>query len=388
MKYFGLIWAGLWRKKARTLLTIFSIVTAFFLFGMLQGINLGIDQVVNQFLGTTRLRVVDRSGTNHPFPVAHASRIASLPDVAAITPLSVLPGMYQDRSSIIIGLAVDMSNWMTIYPEFLVSKQQLETTLRTRNGAMVGIATAERYGWKLGDHIPISAFGVQNSDGTTKWEFEVTGIYEIKDAHDFSTNVLLNYDYLNEARLADKNTAIQMIVRIRDPDKSAVVASEIDELFANSANQTLTQNEKDFVQSTLAQIGDIGFFVNGIVGAVLFTLLFLTANTMMQSVRERTPEIAVLKTLGFSDSKLLVFVLCEALILSFFAGALGLLAAKLVFPILMQTAGSFANMEGLRIPFIVFAWGAVIAVVLALVSGLPPAWRARQLKIVDALAGR
>jgi putative ABC transport system permease protein len=387
VKYFTLVWAGLWRKRTRTILTLFSIMTAFFLFGILQGVNLGIDSTVKRLTDTTRLRVSNRVNVNQTLPLAHVSRIANLPGVAAVTPVTALVASYQRPSNIVVAVGVDMAAWFKAYPEFKTSADQQRAMARTRNGALVGAAIAQRYGWKVGDRLPLQSINIVNSDGSKNWEFTVVGVYDIDQGHDFSTNVLLNFDYVNEARVGDKNTVVQIVVRLSDPKAYATMAPAIDELFANSPNQTLTQNEKDFIQSTIGQIGDIGFFVNGIVGAVLFTLLFLTGNTMMQSVRERVPELGVLKTLGYSDAKALTLILTEALLLSLVAASLGLTAASLVFPALMNSIPG-AGLEGLRVPMQVFVWGSGIAVLLALASGAPPAWRAKRLKIVDALAGR
>jgi putative ABC transport system permease protein len=387
-KYFPLVWAGLWRKKARTILTAFSIITAFFLFGMLQGINLGIDSVTNQIRDTSRLRVSNRINRIGTLPSVYAPRIANVQGVASVTPLTALAGAYQQPRNIIIAFGVDVESWFKIYPEFKAPPDQLQAIARTRNGAMVGVALAERYHLKVGDRLPLQSFNVTNSDGSKNWEFSVVGIYDIEGSHDSAANVLLNFDYLNEARVDNKNTANQIEVKLADPDRFAVTAAAIDELFANSSVQTMTQNDKDFIQSTLNQIGDINFFVNGIVGAVLFTLLFLTANTMMQSVRQRIPEFAVLKTLGFSDAATLMLVLIEALILSLTAAGLGLAAASIAMPVLMRTVGTVIGLSGLPMPTVVFLWGALIALVLAFASGVPPAWRAKRLKIVDALSRR
>jgi len=385
MKYLTLVWAGLWRKKARTILTVFSIVTAFFLFGMLQGLNQGIETLSRDLLDTTRLRVINRANQMGMMPMAHVTRIASLPGVASVTGLVALPGTFREPSNVVVPLGVDLAKWFELYPEFKIPREQLENTLRTRNGALIGVVSAEKQGLKIGDRLPVQAFQLNNSDGAKNWEFTITGIYDIDNAHDFATNILVSLDYLNEARVAGKDTVMQIIVRSSDPSRSAAIAAAIDETFANSPHQTLSQNERDFVQSTMNQIGDIGFFVNGIVSAVLFTLLFLTANTMAQSVRERIPEIAVLKTLGFSDATMLSLVLTESLLLSLFAAGIGLVAATLGFNALMSRVGSAMGLEGMSVPGIVFAWGAIIALLLAIASGLPPAWRARQLKIVDAL---
>jgi putative ABC transport system permease protein len=387
LKYFTLVWAGLWRKKVRTILTVLSIVTAFFLFGMLQGINLGITSITDKLTDTTRLRVSNRINRQGTLPLSHVGRIASLPGVAEVTPIAALIGTYQKPSNLVVVIGTDVQAWHLIYPEFKTLPDDLLAMARTRDGALIGAVIAKRYGWKVGDRIPLQSLNMAKSDGSKNWDFSVVGLYDIDPGHDFATNVLVNYDYLNEARVADKNTAMQIVVRLKDPNAFTKIAPEIDDLFVNSANQTMTQNEKDFLQSTLSQIGDIGFFVNGIVGAVLFTLLFLTANTMMQSVRERIPEIGVLKALGYSDATMLWLILVEALILSLVAAALGLFASASIFPILMGRLPT-GGLEGLRIPPVVYGWGALMAVLLALASGVPPAWRARRLKIVDALAGR
>ncbi len=388
MKYLVLIWAGLWRKKARTILTFASIVTAFFLFGALQGINLGIDSLVSQFLDTSRLRVSNRVNPNGLMPLAHGARIAALPGVSNVTPLAVLVGTYQIPKNVVAALAVDVESWCKIYPELIVAPEQRAAMSRTRNGALVGVAMAERYGWRIGDRIPIQSFNVGKTDGTRSWEFTIVGIYDLDGARSFSTNLFINYDYVNEARAAGKNTAMQFIVRLKDPNRYAVAAPAIDEMFANSADQTRTLNEKEFIQSMMSQVGDISYFVNGIVGAVLFALFFLTANTMMQSVRERIPEIGVLKTLGFSNASLLTLVLAESLVLTLIAAAVGIGAATIAFPLLMQSLGPGTGLEGLRVPLVVFAWGLLLSLMLAVASGFPPAWRAQRLKIVDALRGR
>jgi putative ABC transport system permease protein len=387
MKYFVLIWAGLWRKKTRTILTVFSIMTAFFLFGILQGVNLGIHSSIDRLTDSTRLRVSNRVNVNATMPLAHVSQIAKVPGVAAVTPITALIATYQRPANVVVVAAVDLETWYKAYPEFRTPADQLRAMARTRNGALVGAAVAQKYGWKVGERLPLQSLNIVNGDGSKNWEFSIVGVYDIDQGHDFSTNVLVNYDYVNEARVGDKNTVVQIIVKLADPNAYTTIAPAIDELFANSPNQTLTQNEKDFIQSTMNQIGDIGFFVNGIVGAVLFTLLFLTANTMMQSVRERTPELGVLKALGYSDSTILTLVLIEALLLSLVAAGIGVAAASLVFPAIMNSIPG-SGLEGLRVPMEVFAWGAAIAILLALASGVPPAWRAKRLKIVDALAGR
>jgi putative ABC transport system permease protein len=384
MKYFPLVWSGLWRRPVRTVLTVLSVVTAFFLFGVLQGINAGVNSVFDM-MNVSRLRVMSRVNMSEPLPLAHLARIRAVPGVASATPLNLLISTYQQPTQVLPVIGVDIEKLLDIYSEMELPADQKAAMLRTRNGAIVGGRLAERFGWKIGDRVPLTAIAPMNKDGTRNWVFDIVGLYEMEE-RGWATNIFVNYDYVNEARADGKDRMFQVILRVADASRSGQVAQAIDEMFANSPNQTSTQNEKDFLQGVLAQIGDISFLVNAIVGAVLFALLFLTANTMMQSVRERIPELAVLKTLGFSDTTVLVLVLVESLLLSVFAALLGLLAARAIIPVAMSRMSS--DLGGVAMPGWVFAWGAAMAVVLAVVSGLPPAMRAGRLKIVDALAGR
>ncbi|HXR90825.1 MAG TPA: ABC transporter permease [Steroidobacteraceae bacterium] len=385
MKYLYLVWAALRRKPVRTFLTLLSVTTAFFLFGVLQGINLGIEGVF-KMLNTAHLRVMSRVNMNDPMPISHARRMAAIPGVAHVTGLTVVFGSYQQPRNIQIALAVDIDETFQIYETMKVQPQVLAAMRRTRSGAIVGRALARKYGWKVGDRIPIHAFNVTRKDGSADWVFDIVGFYDMEQS-EWASNMWVHYDYVNEARGAGKDTAMQFMVGINDARQAAKISQAIDDAFANSPAQTTTQNEKDFVESLLRQIGDISFLVNGIVGAVLFTLLFLTANTMAQSVRERIPELAVLKTVGFSDNTVQWLVLAESLALSILAALLGLGIAALVLPAMtsvLQAQGGGA----MHVRPLVVAVGAGVAVLLAIVSGILPARRARRLDIVAALAGR
>jgi len=385
VKYLYLVWAALRRKPVRTFLTLLSVTTAFFLFGVLQGINLGIEGVF-KMLNTAHLRVMSRVNMNDPMPISHARRMAAIPGVAHVTGLTVVFGSYQQPRNIQIALAVDIDETFQIYETMKVQPQVLAAMRRTRSGAIVGRALARKYGWKVGDRIPIHAFNVTRKDGSADWVFDIVGFYDMEQS-EWASNMWVHYDYVNEARGAGKDTAMQFMVGINDARQAAKISQAIDDAFANSPAQTTTQNEKDFVESLLRQIGDISFLVNGIVGAVLFTLLFLTANTMAQSVRERIPELAVLKTVGFSDNTVQWLVLAESLALSILAALLGLGIAALVLPAMtsvLQAQGGGA----MHVRPLVVAVGAGVAVLLAIVSGILPARRARRLDIVAALAGR
>ena len=268
---------------------------------------------------------------------------------------------------------------MKIKPEYL------EAMKKTRTGVLVGEALAKKYGWKVGDRIPLGTSIWTTKQGSSTWMFDIVGTF---DASAYGARLPV---VLSELGVLRRDSVVRRRRRALLPGRHQGSApgdrrsrKQIDALFANSTYETRTQTESALAQMQLKQLGDINFIANAIVGAVLFTLLFLTANTMMQSVRERTPELAVLKTLGFSDGKVLTLVLIEALLLCVFAAAIGLALATLAFNsgALQQIFGNFT------MPLIVMAMGGGVALVLALVSGLPPAWRARQLNIVDALAGR
>lgn len=385
MKYLYLVWAALRRRPVRTFLTLLSVTTAFFLFGVLQGINVGIDGVF-KLLNTAHLDVMSRVSLTDPLPLSHLSRIATIPGVAHVTPLNALAGTYQRPSDIQVVLGVDMDALTKIYENIKINPEVVEAMRRTRTGAVVGRSLARKEGWKIGDRIPIRSINMSNRDGTNNWVFDIVGFYDMDQA-EWATRFWANYDYINEGRSTGKDTVVQFLVGIKDAGQSAKVSQAIDDMFSNSPNQTTTQNEKDYVESLMRQIGDISFLVNGIVGAVLFTLLFLTSNTMAQSVRERVPELAVLKTLGFSDSSVQWLVLAESLALSILAALLGLGIASLVLPVITSLLSS-QGVGPMHLGPLVVGAGVATAVLLALVSGVLPARRARRLDIVAALAGR
>jgi len=388
MKYLHLIWAALRRRKARTILTFLSIVTAFFLFGALQTINAGIGSVMD-FLNTSRLRVSSRVTLGQPLPYAHVARIAALPVTDAVTPIAFIAGTYQRPNNVQAVLGVDLTAMFKMYPEMHLPPGELASALRTRSAVVVGKVLADKYGWKIGDRIPIHAIGgITRADGSSDWVFDVAGIYDM-DPHEYAANIMGQYDYINEARASGngKDQVVQILVKIKDPSHSAQAAQLIDDTFANSPNQTQTMNEKDFITTILAQIGDISLVVNGVVAAVLLALLFLTANVMAQSVRERIPELAVLKTVGFSDGRVQWLVLIEALILSIAAAVVGLGLAALVIPVVIAAA-QLQGVPALHVPPIVWGAGVLAAIVLALVSGVFPAQRARRLHVAEALSGR
>jgi putative ABC transport system permease protein len=379
MKYFRLIWAGLWRKKARTILTMLSIVVAFLLFGLLQGINEGFNQVVDN-LNVNRLYTMAKTNMVDGVPIAYANRIKAVPGVEHVSHWTWFGGYFRDAKNPIPAFATDPAELFAIYKEIKIKPEYIAAMKRVRTGALVGASLAQQYGWKIGDRIPIGTSVWTNKDGSNTWYFDVVGTFEAPNVG--FPAFYMNFEYYDEAKSFGNGVVHYYLVGIADPRQSTQVAKAIDAQFENSPNETRTQTESGLAQMQLKQIGDINFIVTAIVGAVLFTLLFLTANTMMQSVRERTPELAVLKTLGFSDGKVLALVLTEAFVLCTFAALIGLTLASLAFPALEVIIGPRP------MPMIVIAMGVGLAILLAIVSGLPPALRAQRLNIVDGLAGR
>ena len=384
MKYFMLIWAGLWRKKTRTILTMLSIVVAFLLFGLLQGINQGI-KTGSGDSGNHRLWTTSRMSAVSSMPVSLMPRIQAVKGVRTIAHLSFFGGYFQDAKNPIPAFAANVDNLAIVYPELNFTTAQLAAMKATRPGALIGRRLANKYGWKVGDKIPVNTTIWTNNDGSNSWAFDIVGIFDPTPQFERSplgAAFWINYDYWDEARKFDNHRIHQYIIQIDDPQNAAAISAQIDKLSDNSPEETRTQTENAALQSQLKQLADINFIANSIVGAVMFTLLFLTANTMMQSVRERIPELAVLKTLGFTGGTVSVLVLIESLMLCLFAAVIGLILSAGA----MKIVGSVLGPS--KLDPIVVIFGLIIAVALAIISGLPPALRAQRLSIVDALAGR
>jgi putative ABC transport system permease protein len=381
MKFLPLVWASLWRKKARTTFTLLSIMIAFLLFGLLQGISAWMS-AFGTGSNANRLYVASRVSEVQPLPRAYLRQIRAVPGIRQSTYLAALPGFYQEKSNTLVAFATDVKAFFELYPEWQVAPGQLAAMSRTRDGAIVAAPLMRKFGWKIGDRLPLRT-SVMKRDGSADWDLEIVGTYDVPTVPAEASRILINYDYFDEARLMDRGTAWAFILAVDDPVRSAQVCAAVDALFVNSSYETITQDEKAYVQGQLRQLGDVSLMANAIVSAVLFTLLFLTGNTMMQSVRERTPELAILKTVGFTDRSVTVLVLIESTLLCVLAASLGLAAAAAVFPL---TAA--LGIAGSALPLNVIAAGLAVAVILALASGLPPALRAQRLVIVDALAGR
>jgi putative ABC transport system permease protein len=385
MKYLPLLWAGLWRKPVRTVLTVLSIAVAFVLFGTLHGVTTGFDVVLAKF-SETRLCVMNRANLTELLPVSYAAQIARVPGVRAVTPIVIFVGYYQDPKNNIDGNALEVDTYLDMVPRVAVSADQRDAMRRTRTGALVGAELAKRFNWKTGDRITLHSVLWSNKDGTMDWPLDIVGIHNGNPGDEplYANAVFFNYDYLDAARAYGSGTVHQFVVSIDDPARGSEIAIAIDRLFANSGAETTTLNERAWAASLIRDVGDVQFFVDSIIGAVLFTLLFLAGNTMSQSVRDRLGEFGVLKALGFTDTAVWWLVVAESIVLTVTAAGMGLAVASATLPKVFQSSG----MGPIPLPRVVYVVGFGISVLLALISATIPAARARALTISETLSGR
>jgi putative ABC transport system permease protein len=387
MKYFPLIWATLWRKKTRTIFTLLSVIVAFLLFGMLETVDYAFSHPSSGVTGDNKLVTTNRFSITLPLPFSDANEIRAVPGVAEVSWMSWFGGYYQEPKNFVFALPIDADSYFNLHQgEFIVSDEQMQAFRNSRTGALLSTELMKKFGWKVGDKVPLhSTIWTKKSDGSLDWTFDVVGSFSVKDptqASQQSLTLLFHYELFDEGRAFGKGTVGWYEARISDPSQASAISNKIDALFANSPNETKTQPAKDFQMAFIKQFGDIGFVLRSILGAVFFTLLFLTGNTMMQSVRERIPELAVLKTLGFGDGMVLGMVLAESLLLCVIAAVIGLALSYATLPIIKK------GLQGLQLSPSALLPGIGAAVLLALIVGLPPALRAMRLNIVDALADK
>ena len=388
MKYFHLIWAALFRRKTRTILTLVSIIAAFLLFGMLDAVRTGFDQAGNSANGAERLQTGSRLSFIQTLPQSLEARIAQVPGVKMVTYANWFGGAYQDPHNQVFSFAVE-PNYLDLYPEMEVSPAERKAFETTRTGALVGEKLAQRFHWKVGDKIPMQSTIFPNHEGSKNWTFDIVGILHSKDKKSggfYDQMFLLNWKYFDETTPYNRGTVGWYVTRVTDVNQADRVARAIDAISANSDHETRTQTEAAATASWMKQLADIGLIVTSIMGAVFFTLLLLSGNTMMQAVRERTSELAVLKTIGFSSRSVLAMVLAESVLLLLLGGVLGLALAMLV------VGGVHAAMGG-AIPMApvdagIWLRGLLLMIAAGLLVGALPAMRAMRLNIVDALAGR
>lgn len=386
MKYLHLIWAALFRSKTRTLLTLLSVTAAFFLFGMLDSVRVAFNSG-GDVTGANRMVVASRLSITQMLPYSLSPQIASIDGVKRSSYAAWFGGIYRDPKNFFPNFSVG-PGYLDLYPEFKLPDAQRKAWEADRQGAIVGEALAKRHGWKVGDTIPLQAT-IFPTKGSNDWTFKLDGIFRIDDEKRKGQEqmLLFHWKYFDEANDYVKGRVGWYIIQLDTAGSADRVAKAIDALSANSDHETKTQTEEAFNQSFAKQIGDIGLIVTAIMGAVFFTLLLLTGNTMAQAVRERIPELAVLKTIGFSNRSVLGLVLGEAVLLVVIGGLLGLLLAPIAMTAATKMSGGFIQLPS-NLPPESWITGLVLMLAFGVLAGALPALRAMRLNIVDALAGR
>lgn len=388
MKYLPLIWAELFRRKTRTILTLLSILAAFLLFGLLNGVRDSFAQAGQSAAGAERLQTGSRLSFIQALPLSLHARIAQVEGVEAVTYANWFGGAYQDPRNQIFSFAV-APNYLDLYPEIAVDPKQREAFNNTRTGVLVGEALMKRFGWEVGQRIPLQSTIFPNRDGSKNWEFDIVGVLSATDKKSggwYDQMLLLQWKYFDESTPYNQGQAGWYVSRVADVNQADRVAKAIDALSANSAHETKTMTEQAATASWMKQMADIGLIVGSIMGAVFFTLLLLTGNTMAQAVRERIPELAVLKTIGFRDGAVLGLVLAESVVLVLIGGVLGLGLAAVLGPMVSAGSGGVISLPPMSAGSWLLGLGLMIAI--GLLVGALPALRAMRLNIVDALAGR
>jgi len=385
MKYLHLIWAALFRSKTRTLLTLLSVVAAFLLFGMLDSVRVAFNSSAN-VEGYDRLITTSKLSITQSLPYSLLTQIESTPGVANVSYATWFGGIYQDPNNFFANYAVG-PGFMELYPEYVLPPDQLQTFNSERTGAVVGESLAKQFGWKLGDDIPLQAT-IWPTKGSNDWHFKLVGIFKLADKkrEGEERQMMFHWKYFDEANDFIKGQVHWYVLDLDDASKATQVAKAIDAMSENSDRETKTQTEQAFNQAFFKQIGDIGLIVTAVMSAVFFTLLLLAGNTMAQAVRERIPELAVLKTIGFSNRSVLWLVLMESIVLIVTGGAIGLAIATLLIPVVSAASGGAIQLG--TVPPATWLLGLALMVGLGVIVGAQPALRAMRLNIVDALADR
>jgi putative ABC transport system permease protein len=381
VKFLPLIWSNLHRRRLRTLLTVLAIAVAFILYGYLSAIERALDQGVS-VAGTDRLLTRHRVSITQPLPQTAQARIARLPGVRRVSPFAWFGGIYQDPKNFFGQMAVEPDAFLAMYPEYLLTEAEVQAWRKTKHGVIVGRRTAERFGWKVGDRIPLQPTIWLRGDNLPVWEFEIVGIFDGAKQGTDTTNFFLRYDYLEDARRFGKGIVSWFGVQVADPEEAALVAERIDAEFANSSSETKTETEGAFLRGWARQIGDIATIMAAILAAVFFTILLVAGNTMAQSVRERVAELGVLKALGYSDGGVLALVLGESCLLAGLGGGAGLLAAWLLIRRGDPTGGALPMFY---LPLERALLGLGLVLLLGVATGAFPAWQAGRLRIAEAL---
>jgi putative ABC transport system permease protein len=376
MKYASLIMANLFRKKLRTTLTIGSFVVALFLFGLLVVVHGAFNQGID-LAGADRLDVINKTSIIQPLPISYREQILRIPGVKSITHDNWFGGVYQDEKNFFPQFAIDAENQRVVFPEFIIPDEQWKAFLEDREGAIAGAGIAKKFGWKVGDRIPI-----KGAIYPGEWDFNIRGIYKGSRDNDDLTQFWFHYKYLDEKSQIGKGLVGWYTIKLDNPNDATRVVKAVDTMFANSPYETKTETEKALAGDFARQFGNISFLMMAIGSVVFFTLLLVTGNTMAIAVRERIGELAVLKAIGFNDRFVLFLVLGESLLIAAIGGAIGLALCKLM-TLGGDPTGGFLPYFALPGPWILLGLGVTLAV--GVLAGILPATSAMRLRVVDAL---
>ena len=383
MNDFDLVRKNLFRRKLRAALMIVSILIAFMIFGVLAGFyrafTAGEDRAA-----ADRLITVNKINFTQPLPMAYFNRVRAVDGVRQVTHANWFGGYYQDPKNFVMSLAIEPATYFDVYrKEFDIPPEQLTAFIRDRSSAVIGESMARKWGWKVGDRVPIASNIFSQRSGGHTWDFTIAGIVKAKVEHVDTNFVLFQYDYFDETRSFGKDTIGWLILQTNAPENNDRVVKTIDSMFANSTAETSTDTEKAFGTAFVAQFGNIALIVFLVVGAAFVTILMIVGNTMALSIRERTREIGVLKTLGFSGGRILRMVLGESILLALLGGLPGLAIAALITIALRASLASIAPAFAVS-PDIALQ-GIALMIALGLITGIIPALNAMRLKIATAL---
>lgn len=382
MKFLILVWAGLWRRPARTILTGMCIVIAFLLLGLLDGVNAGFAKIIAE-AHRDLLMTDTRVPGGAQMPISAMAKIQGISGVKEVAQRAHFSGSYREPAAqnSIAAIATEPDLFFRLRPHFIVATGGVEAMRETRAGMLATPAMLQHFGWRIGDTVTVRSQTLK-TDGSRDWMFSIVGTFDTAKGPTSSFMGIINYAYLDEYRVENRGTADTFYVRIADPTKAVATGAAIDRIFANSSHETRTRSDQERAEFQSKQIGDVAFFTNAIMGAVLFTLAFLTGNTLRQSLHERIPEFAVLKAMGYSDGRILGLAYTEALLLFVPTAALGLGLAYLAAPLAKKDVGFIVVSPAVALV------GLLCAVLLALLGASLPALRLSRMPIVASLSKR
>jgi putative ABC transport system permease protein len=382
MTFLQLIRKNLFRKKLRTTLTVVSIFIAFLIFGVLavfqSSMNAGVD-----LAGADRLIVTNKINFTLPMPVAYVSRTGAVEGVQSVAHASWFGGYYQEPKNFLVAIAIDPAPYLDMYPEYILAPAQREAFLKDRGSMIVGKVVADTYGWKVGDRVPIKSSIWRQKNKSDTWDFTIAGIVTGREARVDVNFVLFHYEYFKETRDFGGDTVGWMLVKTADTKENERVMKTIDAQFANSPFETETKTEQAFNKAFIEQMGDLGFIIFSVVGSAFVTILLIVGNTMMLTVRERTNEIAVLKTIGFTGERIFTLIIGESLMLALVGGLLGTAVAWLLSIGMAQATGGMFGPMAFTLDIALVSFFLMAA--LGFLTGFLPAYRAMKLDVVTAL---